>query len=252
MGNVKFRGPLLKQVIESLQPNVDRTARFLTAEGRDAASGEAADFEHSVPLGDALERAMLALEMNGEPIPAVHGGPVRLVVPGYYGTMFVKWLGRLRFEAAETSNHHQVRRYRTPREPIPPGSEFEYGRENSDPNWRMRIKSVIFAPLEGQALPAGTIETRGVAFNDGAAAIDAVLVSTDGGRHWHSAEVEAPEGPYGWYRWQAKLELPRGKHEIIVRAVDTLGRSQPLDGAVQWNPAGYGFSAADRVQIELS
>jgi len=253
MGNVKFRGVALRHLIETLAPNIDPAARFVTAEGRDdAAAVESADFEHSLPLSDALDRSIIALELNGEPISAVHGGPVRLVTPGYYGTMHVKWLGRVRFEAEETFNHHQTRRYRTPREPIAPGSEFVYGRENSDPNWRMRIKTVIFAPLAGESIAAGRISVTGVAFNDGAAKIESVLVSTDGGKIWHSARIPASDSPYAWQHWQLDVELPEGKHEIIARAVDAVGQSQPLEAAVQWNPAGYGYSAADRVVIEAS
>lgn len=253
MGNVKFRGVTLRQLIEATAPNLDPGAKFVTAEGRDdAPNPESADFEHSLPLADALDRSIIALELNGEPLPALHGGPVRLVTPGYYGTMHVKWLSRLRFEAEETFNHHQIRRYRTPHKPIAPGGEFVYGRENSEPNWRMRIKAVIFAPLEGEAIAAGKVNINGVAFNDGASAIESVLISTDGGKNWQTAPVDAAGGPYAWHHWQTEIDLAAGKHEIIARAVDALGRSQPLDAAVQWNPAGYGYSAADRVAVEVS
>ena len=126
-----------------------------------------ADFEHSLPLDDVLERSILALRLNGEPIPAVHGGPVRLITPGYYGTMNVKWLSRLRFEESESTNRHHQDRYRTPKRPIEPGSAFAYNLANSEANWQMRIKSVIFAPLDGEKLPAGKTLIKGVAFNDG-------------------------------------------------------------------------------------
>lgn len=252
MANVKFRGPTLKQVIDALAPNVDAAAKFITAEGRDEPpTAEAADFEHSIPLADALDRSLLALDLNGEPLPAVHGGPVRLVTPGYYGTMHVKWLGRLRFEADETFNHHQVRRYRTPYRPIPPGSEFTYSRENSEPNWRMRIKGVIFSPEDGQRLGAGKITVRGVAFNDGSTPIESVLVSTDEGESWQRAKLEMPESPYAWHPWSREVSLTAGDHKISAMAIDKLGRSQPLDSAIQWNPAGYGFSAVDWIQINV-
>ena len=116
----------------------------------------------------------------------------------------------------------------------------------------MRIKSVIFSPLEGESVAAGKITVIGVAFNDGAVAIEAVTVSVDGGQSWLSARLVVPESPYSWYHWQADVELAAGKQSIIARAIDALGRSQPLDGAVQWNPAGYGYSAADRVHVEAS
>jgi DMSO/TMAO reductase YedYZ molybdopterin-dependent catalytic subunit len=252
MGNVQFSGVRLSTLLDKAQCHVDARARFLTAEGRDAPlSADKADFEHSIPLDDALARSFLALSMNGEPIPALHGGPVRLITPGYYGTMNVKWVTRLRFESDETYNHNQLKRYRTPLSPIQPGQAFDYTLTNSEPNWRMRTKSVLFAPLDGERLKAGKFEAYGVAFNDGSAAIESVLLSTDGGATWSRAQLEAPSGPYAWYWWRAALDLPRGEHTILARAVDALGRSQPLDPAAQWNPDGYAFSGADRVSVHV-
>jgi DMSO/TMAO reductase YedYZ molybdopterin-dependent catalytic subunit len=253
MGNVRFTGVPLAKVFEKLGVKPTDKARFLTAEGRDVATkAGGADFEHSIPLWAALDRSLLAIKMNGEPIPSVHGGPVRLVTPGYYGTMNVKWLSRLRLEQNETDNHHQAGRYRTPLEPIKPGSDFDYRLDNSDANWNMRIKSVIFNPLDGQELKAGGAEIRGVAFNDGVAKIDAVEVSLNGGRRWRRAQVERPNGPYAWHPWQIGLDLPRGEQTILARAIDALGRTQPLDGAIQWNPAGYGWSGVHKVTVRVA
>jgi DMSO/TMAO reductase YedYZ molybdopterin-dependent catalytic subunit len=252
VGNVRFGGVKLQALFDSLNPGVAPDARYLTAEGKDGPpKPDDADFEHSIPLEDALARSIVALTMNGEPIPAVHGGPVRLVTPGYYGTMQLKWLGRLRLETRETFNHHQRRRYRTPREPIKPGSDFSYDFDNSDANWRMRIRSTIFAPLEGEMLKSGDNEIRGVAWNDGDARIDAVEISTDDGRTWRQADLERPDSPYAWYRWSTKLSLPKGRQSIMARAVDGLGRTQPLDGAVGWNPAGYGWNGVQRVEVTV-
>lgn len=253
VGNVRFRGVPLAKVVEAMKLDVSPDAQFLTAEGNDAAATEeSADFEHSVPLTDARRRSLIALEMNGEPIPAVHGGPVRLVTPGYYGTMQVKWLSRLRFESRETFNHHQRRRYRTPREPIAPGSDFVYDFDNSDANWRMRIKSIIFSPLDGETVDASRVRITGVAFNDGAAKIDVVDVSIDGGGTWYQATLDAPDSPYAWYRWSLTISMKRGRQRIMARATDALGRSQPLDGTIGWNPAGYGWNGVQTVEVQAS
>ena len=253
MGNVQFSGVPVKALLKKLAVEPKGEARFVTAEGRDLPSKPgAADFEHSLPLADVLERSFIAWKMNGEPIPAVHGGPVRLITPGYYGTMNIKWLSRLRLERDETTNHHQSGRYRTPLEPIKPGSEFDYKLTNSEPNWRMRIKSAIFAPLEGEMMQAGMREVRGVAFNDGAVKIDAVHVSLNGGKTWHRAALETPKSPYAWYHWQANLDLPRGEQTILARAVDALGRTQPLEGAVNWNPAGYAWHGVHAVKVTVT
>ena len=249
VANLRFAGVPLRAVLEKLAIEVDPRAKFVTVEGADApAKPEAADFEHSLPSDDVLERSLLALSMNGEPLPAVHGGPVRFVTPGYYGTMHVKWPTRIRFESAETANHHQVHRYRTPRKTITPGSPFEYGLENSEPNWRMRIKSLVLAPADRATVQAGRVAFRGVAFNDGACAIERVETSLDGDT-WTRAELKRPADLCAWYPWQATHDLPTGEHTLRARAVDAQGRTQPLDGAVFWNPAGYCWNGVHQVRI---
>jgi DMSO/TMAO reductase YedYZ molybdopterin-dependent catalytic subunit len=229
VANVRFRGVKLKTLFETLDLNIAPDAHFLTAEGKEGSPKPTdADFEHSIPLDDALARSIVALELNGEPIPAVHGGPVRLVTPGYFGTMHIKWLSRLRLETRETYNHHQRRRYRTPHEPIEPGSDFTYDFDNSDANWRMRIKSTIFTPLDGESMETGDVEVRGVAWND------------------------RPGSPYAWYPWSTTVTLEPGKQRLMARAIDALGRTQPLDGAIGWNPAGYGWNGVHRVEVNVS
>lgn len=248
MGNVAFQGVRLKTLLDHLGVNIKPESKFVAAEGKDSpAKPGDADFEHSIPLADALDRSILALDMNGEAIPKVHGGPLRLITPGYYATMNVKWLSRLRFEAQESTNHHHVGRYRTPLKPISPGSKFTSTLENSEPNWNMRIKSVIFAPLDGEKVSAKKVEVRGVAWNDGTAEIEAVEISTDGGKSWRRAEVKRPKSPYVWHPWSLAVELPKGSQTILARAVDALGRSQPRDGSIAWNPAGYAWNGVDSV-----
>ncbi len=252
MGNVRFKGVRLQSVFEQFDVRPHALAKFLTAEGADSPGKPgAADFEHSLPLEETLSRAILALELNDQRLPAVHGGPVRLVTPGYYGTMHVKWLSRLRLEAQESVNHHQAKRYRTPRVPLEPGSAFAYALDNSDSHWRMRIKSVIFAPAEAADLRSGRVMASGVAWNDGTSLIDAVELSLDGGQSWRRAELER-SGRYAWQRWQAPLTLAPGKHTVISRAVDTLGNTQPLDGSIGWNPDGYVWHGADRVTVQVA
>lgn len=252
MGNVKFAGVTLKSVLQRFDIQLSPEARFVAAEGRDAPDKpDAADFEHSLPLADALDRSILALRLNGEPLPLAHGGPVRLVTPGYYGTMHVKWLNRLRFEATESLNHHHVGRYRTPKKAIPPGSQFKSTLDNSDPNWDMRIKSVIFAPLDGEKLSAGPVEIRGVAWNDGQARLGPVEVSVDAGKTWLRTTLEKTSSPYAWHHWKITVSLTKGLQTIQCRAIDALGRTQPLDGAVHWNPAGYVWNGVDVVQFEV-
>jgi sulfite oxidase len=237
--------------LERLAIKIKPEARFLTAEGKDEPAPNEQDFEHSIPLGEALKKSMLALRLNGEPLPAIHGGPVRLVTPGYYGTMHVKWLNHLRFEPRESDHTSQIPHYRTPRERIGPGDPFMPTYENSDPNWSMKVKCVVLSPAAGAKLAVGEVAVSGVAFNDGEAKIETVLVSPDAGRTWQMTKLEVPSSPYAWYRWQAHLNLPRGPAQIWAMAIDALGRSQPLDGAVAWNPQGYTWNGVEKIDLQI-
>ena len=120
MGNVRFKGVVLSQLLEKLKVTVQPNAKFVAVEGKDVPDKPGAeDFEHSLPLSDALSRTLLVTHMNGEALPLAHGGPVRTITLGYYATMNVKWLSRLRFESEESANYNHVGRYRTPLKPIP-------------------------------------------------------------------------------------------------------------------------------------
>ncbi len=250
MGNVRFAGPKLATVLDhfGIKPPA---VRYLTAEGRDEPPPGEQDFEHSIPLDEALTKSLLALSLNGQPLPAIHGGPVRLVTPGYYGTMHVKWLSRLSFTADESNHTSQVPHYRTPLEPIAPGTPFTATYANSEPNWRMKIKSVVLSPAPDARLAADEQTIRGVAFNDGASPIAAVLVSVDAGATWQPAQLTVPKSPYAWYRWQIARRLEAGKHEIRSLAIDALGRSQPLDGAIHWNPSGYTWNGVEKIDVTV-
>jgi len=246
--NIRWKGVKLSSVLEGA--GLKAEARFITAEGADQpATAQAPDIERSVPLSDVLATALLAYEMNGEPIPAVHGGPLRLVLPGYYGINNIKWLNKLRLEAAPSTNNTMIPRYRVPNAQIPVGSAFTFTLDNSRPNWRQNVKSVIFGPTEGEAV-SGIIEVRGAAWNDGSAPITGVEVSTNAGKSWQAATLDKPSSPYGWYPWRIKMLVAAGDSEVWARATDALGRSQPIDGAIYWNPNGYEWNAVDKVKIK--
>jgi len=257
MSQTVWKGPRLKDVLEHFKVEpYEPAAKYITANGRDEPSGTKPDFEHSLPWTDPFvrENAILAIEMNGEPIPAVHGGPVRLIVPGYYGTMNVKWIGTIRFEAHESYNYNQIPRYRVPIYPVEPGkfSKKDFTFENSRPNWHQKVKSVIFAPLDGETVKAGTVKVEGVAWNDGAVPIEEVQVSTDQGKTWTRAKLKPGTSPFGWTFFETYVALSPGEREIWVRAVDKLGRSQPLNGGIHWNPSGYEWNGADRIKVQVS
>jgi sulfite oxidase len=251
VGSVTFKGVRVAQVFERMGVKPRPEAVYITANGKDEPPPMKDDFEHSLLLTDVLKHSLLALEMNGQPLPALHGGPVRLVTPGFFGTMHIKWLTQLRFEAEETKVDHQLPRYRMPHELVKPGTDFEFTFQNSRPNYRMNVKSQILTPLPGAKLSAGETKVVGVAFNDGAAAIEAVLVSIDKGQSWKPARLSPPKNPTGWTRWEASVSLGAGSQEIWSRAIDRLGRSQPLDGAVYWNPHGYEWNGVEKIPVAV-
>jgi hypothetical protein len=110
---------------------------------------------------------------------------------------------------------------------------------------------VVLLPSPGAKLSAGEVNVAGVAFNDGEAKVDQVLVSVDHGNRWQRAQLEVPDSPYAWYRWQATVSLPRGKHQVWARAVDAFGRSQPIDGSIFWNPKGYTWNGVEKIDITV-
>jgi sulfite oxidase len=252
VGNVKFAGVPMKAILARHNVQVDPQVKYITAEGQDGPMGtEKPDLEHSIPIADVLERGIIALRLNGEPIPGIHGGPVRLVIPGLFGTMQIKWVTRLRFETAESPNFFHATEYRVPYTLLQPGEKFKFTLENSRPTWDIKLMSYILDPLPGAKLKAGPVSISGVAYNDGKAAIEAVLVSVDKGKSWTPAQFEIPASPYSWYEWKTEKTLGPGTHEIWARATDLLGRSQPLDGKIYWNPNGYEWTGIFKNEVTV-
>ncbi len=252
VGNVKFAGVPIKAILAKHGVEVDPQVKYITAEGQDGPMGtEKPDLEHSIPVADVLERGIIALRLNGEPIPGIHGGPVRLVTPGLFGTMQIKWVTRLRFETAESPCFYHATEYRMPNTLLQPGEKFKFTLENSRPTWDIRLMSYILDPLPGAKLKAGPVTVMGVSYNDGKAPIESVLVSVNKGETWKPAELDVPESPYAWTLWRTEKTLEPGTHEIWARATDGLGRSQPLDGKIYWNPNGYEWTGIFKNEVTV-
>jgi sulfite oxidase len=253
VGNVRFAGVPLKAILDKYNVTVDPQVKYVTAEGHDLPMGlEKPDFEHSLPVAPVLERSIFALKLNGEPLPGIHGGPVRLVTPGLFGTMQVKWLRRLRFETAESPNFYHATEYRVPLSLLKPGEKFRFTMENSRPTWDIRLMSYILEPESGAQLKAGAVTVSGVAYNDGSVRLESVLVSFNRGQSWQPAKFEIPDSPYAWYRWTTQANLKPGVHEIWSRAIDALGRTQPLEGSIFWNPNGYEWTGVFKVEVTVN
>jgi sulfite oxidase len=205
-----------------------------------------------VPIAKALqEHTLLVWAMNDEPLPFIHGGPLRLVVPGWPGSLSQKWLTRIWIRDREHDGPGMTGlSYRLPIRPLPPGSNGQ-GIETRILE-SMPVRSIVTAPADGRRYPEGTrsIEVRGAAWagDDDVARVD---VTFDGGATWTEAATTLPRNRYDWVRWQASLTLPgNGYYEIVARATDSQGRAQPFRAA-NWNPNGYGCNVMHRVAVTV-
>ena len=209
---------------------------FLTATGGeplpDGVERDEVLVERSIPLAKGLKDALLVWEMNGEPLPITHGGPVRLLVPGYFGVNQVKYVARLAVTAEQTKAKIQSKGYRF--RPI-----GEQGGPDQPSLWRMPVKSWINGPgADGSSVLAGAITVYGVALS-GERGITGVEVSTDGGATWTQAQLLGPDlGPDAWRPFQLTVELAVGRYTVVSRATDAEGEVQPRERVE--NERGYG------------
>lgn len=176
--------------------------------------------ERSVPVA-AVEHALLAWEINGEPLPLAHGGPLRLVVPGYLGVNNVKYLKRLAFTKEQSPANIQQKSYRF--SPIGVSGTPEY-----ESIWESPPKSWINSPSDpDQSVPAGRVMISGVAMG-GMSAPKTIEVSVDGGQSWQDAAFVGPDlGPYAWREFVFITDLSPGTYELASRTTNEAGDSQP-------------------------
>ncbi|WP_415183871.1 sulfite oxidase [Phaeovulum sp.] len=202
-----------------------------------------------VPIEKALaEGGMIAWAMNGEPIPALHGFPLRVIVPGYPGSASQKYLTRIWVRDREHDGAKMTGySYRVPANPVAPGTEVP--EKDMVVLTEMPVKSLITFPQSGTEVTAGTPgEVRGHAWA-GNGDVQAVDVSIDFGQTWQAAELEPAPNPFSWQRWRANITLPEtGYYEVWARATDKNGVSQPpvVPG---WNPRGYGNNMQHRIAL---
>jgi DMSO/TMAO reductase YedYZ molybdopterin-dependent catalytic subunit len=229
-------------------------ARFLGLSGADVhVSGDPNQqaISRGMPIAKGLERhTLIAWAMNGQPLPHLHGGPLRLIVPGWPGSLSQKWLSRI---LVRKDPHDGVgmggTSYRVPTVPIVPGSDVDGLTDFTDLT-SMPTRAIITAPGSGARFPAGTrqVALRGAAWG-GEQHPTRVDVSADGGQSWLRMDMTPRRNKYDWVRWQGQITLPHdGYFEIWVRARDSAGRWTP-HVAQNWNPQGYGANPFHRVAV---
>jgi sulfite oxidase len=204
-------------------------------------------FGGSIPLDKACRpEVLLAWAMNGEPLPDVHGGPLRVVVPGYIGARSVKWLERIEVRLQPWPGYFQHVVYRLVAADETPGAGVGI------PLGLVALNCDVLSPAEGETVAPGPVEVRGYAFAGGERYVARVDVSLDGGESWAQAELLDDLGPWAWRQWRITVELAPGEHEILARAWDSSAATQPEDEAGLWNPKGYVNNARPRVRVRAA
>jgi DMSO/TMAO reductase YedYZ molybdopterin-dependent catalytic subunit len=206
--------------------------------------GVAQVYERSLPLAD-VEGALLAYEMNGEPVPPQHGYPLRLVVPGWYGMTNVKWLTRITLIDEPFTGFQNEVAYRMYDADSTPGP----------PLTRMLPRSLMVPPgvpdfmTRERHLDAGPTTISGRAWS-GFGPIERVEVSTDGGASFGDARLAEPLGEAAWRGWEFDWEATEGEHVLCSRATDAAGNAQPLDPL--WNLKGYANNSVERISAVVA
>lgn len=250
MGCARWRGVRLADVLKA--SNLLPQSRQVLFDGLDRPLvASVPDFVKALDVDQALDpEVLLAWEMNGEPLPWLNGYPLRLVVPGHYGTYWVKHLHSIQVVDATYSGFWMNPAYRIPDDPcahVAPGSTPK----RTVPIERFNVRSFLTSHVDGGRLSSAGqgVTLRGIAF-DGGSGIRDVTVSTDGGRTWTSARLGADLGRYAFREWTLDWRPGSGgSAEVLVRATNRLGQSQPLDAL--WNPAGYMRNVVERTVLSL-
>jgi len=248
MGNARWRGVPLKTVLD--MAGVQTGAKQVTFGGMDGpVSDKTPDFVKALDIDHARDgEVMLAYGMNGDELPVLNGFPLRLVVPGYYGTYWVKHLNEITVIDGVYDGFWMKSAYRIPDNYcncVDPGT----APKATIPINRFTVRSFITSVADGTKLKAGTTRLKGIAF-DGGKGIKEVAVSTDGGKSWTPAKLGKDLGKYSFREWTLPVKLAAGSYELKVRATNNAGEVQPAEP--RWNPAGYLRNVIETTRVTVA
>lgn len=240
IGNAMWSGAVLADVLRAAE--IKEGAKHVWFEGVDAIpgkDGKTAPFGGSIELEKALSAhagvpgALLAYEMNDQPLTAAHGFPLRTLVPGFIGARSVKWIGKIVVSDRPSPNHFLTEAYKI----TTTGSKDELAA--AKPTFAFPINAAICTPAIGAKLKSGNTTITGYALPTGekGCVLDKVEVSTDGGKTWQTAKLAGPAQPYNWRLWSLETRLTPRVTQLIVRAADSCGHKQPK--TTPWNIKGY-------------
>jgi DMSO/TMAO reductase YedYZ molybdopterin-dependent catalytic subunit len=251
VGCAQYRGIRLGDVLRSL--GVKSSAVYIGYYGEDphlSRDPAKSPISRGVPIEKALDpHTLLAWEMNGEPLPAEHGFPLRLICPGWPGSTCGKWLNRIWVrDQVHDGTKMTGSAYRTPRHPVAPG--VAVAESDMEIITIMPVKSLITSPKTGLNTPQEQpFEMRGHAWS-GSGDIARVDVTFDFGSTWQPTTLLPAKNRYAWQRWSTTLQFPKkGYYEVWARATDKEGNSQPMI-VPGWNPKGYLNNAMHRIAVK--
>ncbi|HUR89074.1 MAG TPA: molybdopterin-dependent oxidoreductase [Ramlibacter sp.] len=248
MGNAKWMGVPLKDVLARAE--LKNTARQVTFNGLDDGVFGGGDFVKALDVRHAMDgEVMIAYQMNGADLPFLNGYPVRLVVPGYYGTYWMKHLSDIEVIETVYDGFWMNPAYRIPDNDcacIEPGT----APASTRPIGRFTVRSFITSHSDGARVPAGVLlPVRGIAF-DGGQGVREVAYSVDGGQSWRGATLGADLGRYSFREFTFGFVPGPGVHDVRVRAWNRSGHSQPMEAL--WQPAGYMRNVVESVKINAA
>jgi DMSO/TMAO reductase YedYZ molybdopterin-dependent catalytic subunit len=247
VGCARWGGVRLRDVL--LSSGIKNTAVYVGHYSPDVQVGapDKPALSRGLPIIKATApETLLAFAMNGEPLPVLHGGPLRIVAPGFPGSAWQKWLTRIRVRDCEHDGEKMGgTHYRLPRRPITPNEPIDPSL--FDVITDMPVKSLITSPVDGFNLRLGEpLRVRGFAWS-GHTALNSVSISANGGETWQLAELQPSQDRFAWQRFAALLRPPaEGALVLMARATDQAGRMQPLTSPA-WNPRGYCNNSVHRV-----
>lgn len=243
VGTAIWSGVRLADVLA--RAGVEPTATHVWFEGLDRVQlpDETTIFGGSIDLDRARAAdVILAFEMNGAPLPPLHGAPLRVVVPGYIGARSVKWLSRIHVSDRPSANHFQAVSYLWEM----PGNDAAPA-----PIEHCQLNSFICIPMSGAAVSSRAVRISGYATPGGGTAIERMEFAVDGGP-WQAASLIDNPQIDAWVRWKADVDLEPGDHTFTVRATDSSGATQPADMVARWNPKGYMNDASHVIDVRVS
>ena len=242
----EWTGVRLRDVLQTA--GLKSSAVYTGNYGEDVPSDGSEPFSRGIPIEKAMdEHTLIALKMNGETLPAAHGFPARLIVPGWIGSAMQKWLNRIWVrDTVHDSGKMSGYSYRIPAYPIAPGDNPPVEDMRIATAWQ--VKSLITRPEPHLEFSVGIpVAARGHAWA-GENQVDKVMVSTDFGLQWQETRLIPPSNRYAWYHWETELTfMNRGYYEIWARAYDDTGAAQPF--TQPWNPKGYLGNVIHRVPV---